>query len=64
MNAARLFDTATTVADGVLFAGGFGISKNGTLQAQNTAELFQSGQFVASGNMVHARAWHAATVLP
>ncbi len=64
MQATRLFDTATTVADGVLFAGGFGVSAKGTLQVQNTAELFESGHFVASGNMIHARAWHAATILP
>ena len=65
MNSQRLFDTATTLANGaVLIAGGFGISAKGAFQAQNTAELFQGGQFVAIGNMIHARAWHAATVLP
>jgi hypothetical protein len=64
MNASRLFDTATTVADGVLFAGGFDLSSSGTFAAQNTAELYESGQFVAIGNMTEARAWHAATILP
>ncbi|MBF6568311.1 MAG: hypothetical protein IVW54_05485 [Candidatus Binataceae bacterium] len=64
MNAGRLFDTATTVADGVLFAGGFGLSNKGTLAAQNTAELYANGQFVPVGNMIEARALQSACVLP
>ena len=63
MNASRLFDTATTVADGVLFAGGFGLSSTGTLAAQNTAELYENGRFVPVGNMIEARALRAATIL-
>jgi len=64
MNASRLFDTATTVADQVLFADGFGLSSTGTLAAQNSAELYDNGRLVPIGNMIEARALRVATILP
>jgi hypothetical protein len=65
MTSPRLFNTASTLADGsVLFAGGFLLNSNGNLMAQKSAEIFSGGQFSVTANMIHGRAMQAATVLP
>jgi hypothetical protein len=63
MKGARMDQTATALADGdVLIAGGFGSTK--PLQPIRSAALFHAGNFIKTGNMTAARAWHTAIALP
>jgi hypothetical protein len=71
MTTARIFHTATLLADGrVLIAGGDMMEAKTVhpppFKTQSSAELYdpRSGTFTATGNMMTPRSWHTATLLP
>lgn len=67
MAVARRNHTATLLPDGkVLVAGGMDSNDDASFKALASAELHdpRTGAWSATGDMIHPRAWHTATLLP
>jgi hypothetical protein len=67
MNVARKLHTATLLPDGkVLVAGGVDSNDDASSKALASAELYdpQTDTWSLTGDMLHPRAWHTATLLP
>jgi hypothetical protein len=66
MTQPRFGHTSTTLSSGMVLIAGCEANDRSADRAAQTAELYDpgSGQFSATGDLVEARGWHTATLLP